>query len=395
MRQKPSDVSASRRKGPYLRWVQALLEWFADKARPLPWRRTTDPYAIWISEVMLQQTQVATVIPYWERWMQALPTVYALAKAPAEKVLKLWEGLGYYRRARHLQAAARHLLENYGGRIPDNPDDLLALPGIGRYTAGAILSMAFNQPAPILDGNVQRVLCRFHGINRQPKTAEAQKLLWTLSEQWVRRAAALEKQQPARFPRACSALNQALMELGAVLCTPRQPHCELCPLRRVCYAFATQQTHKLPLREQRPPPVKQLTLAAVVEAGDWVLVRQRPADGVNGNLWEFPNWEITPLNQTNKAKLHHIHRRRLAAWLRQELGVTAKHFRAKTILRHTITKHRYEVCVWQAQAARQTPKDTRACWVTHTELARLPMPAVHRRIAHGLPRVQEAEAHSA
>jgi adenine-specific DNA glycosylase len=136
-------------------------------------------------------------------------------------------------------------------------------------------------------------------------------------------------------------------------------------------------------------------LAAVVEAGDWVLVRQRPADGVNGNLWEFPNWEITPLNRTNKIKLHHIHRRRLAAWLRQELGVMAKHFRAKTILRHTITKHRYEVCVWQAQAARQTPKDTRACWVTHTELARLPMPAVHRRIAHGLPRVEGAEAHSA
>ncbi|MCX8156672.1 MAG: A/G-specific adenine glycosylase [Verrucomicrobiae bacterium] len=367
---------------PSTRWVRALLKWFAREARPLPWRRTTDPYAIWISEVMLQQTQVAIVIPYWERWMRELPTVQALAEASAQKVLKLWEGLGYYRRARHLQAAARQLVEQHQGQFPTTPAGWLELPGVGRYTAGAVLSIAFNQPAPILDGNVQRVLCRFHGFHQNPGTAAAQKQLWALAEAWVQLAAESGQKKPHLFPRACSALNQALMELGAVICTPRQPRCDACPLRGGCFACTHQQTHQLPVRERRAAVIKRITLAAVVEAGNQILVRQRPAEGVNGNLWEFPAYELPA--EANEGVDKAAERRRLVQWLRRKLGVTAHDLRAAGTYRHNITCHRYEMRVWRAKALPLPPRDERARWITRTELNRLPMPAVHRRLARGI-----------
>lgn len=269
--------------------TRSLLHWFAVNARDLPWRRTTDPYAIWVSEIMLQQTQVKTVIPYWDRWMRAFPNVAALAAADQARVLKLWEGLGYYTRARNLQRAAQLLASAPGTPFPATPEGVLALPGVGRYTAGAILSIAFNQPAPILDGNVIRVLARLHGITANVKERAVNDQLWTLAAELVQQAAAIQK--PGE--RNCSHLNQALMELGATVCTPRQPACLLCPVKKHCVAFVQGMAEQLPNLGKRAEATKRRFVAFVVEAGGCYLARQRPAGVVNAHLWEFPNFEVT------------------------------------------------------------------------------------------------------
>ena len=206
------------------RLAPLLLDWYADHARNLPWRSTHNPYAIWVSEIMLQQTQVATVIPYWKRWMRALPNVQKLARAKSERVLKLWEGLGYYSRARNLQAASKEIVKNHDGQFPRDPETIRTLPGIGRYTVGAISSIAFGLPQPIVDGNVTRILTRIFGIRENPKDKATHGHLWSLAETLVTKAS------------DCSALNQSLMELGATVCTPRQPTCAACPVARSCVA---------------------------------------------------------------------------------------------------------------------------------------------------------------
>ncbi|MCW5558222.1 MAG: A/G-specific adenine glycosylase, partial [Verrucomicrobiae bacterium] len=258
----------------------ALIPWFRARARDLPWRRTRDPYAIWVSEIMLQQTQVRTVIPYWERWMQALPDVAALARTPEDRVLKLWEGLGYYSRARNLQKAARLLVER-GGVFPDSVEGLLELPGIGRYTAGAIASIAFHRPEPILDGNVIRVLTRLFALGGDPKSSRLNARLWGLAEQLVRAAEA-----SAHAPGACSALNQGLMELGALICSPREPHCAECPVASHCRAHALGRAHRYPGGGRVPDTVKVCRVVVVAEQGGRRFVRQRPDGAVNGGFWE-------------------------------------------------------------------------------------------------------------
>src|SRR5271169_946329 len=216
------------------RLVPLLLDWFATNARDLPWRRTRDPYAIWVSEIMLQQTQVKTVIPFWNRWMRELPTIEVAAKAPSAKIHKLWEGLGYYTRVRNLQKAAQLIVERHDGVFPRTFAEVLELPGIGRYTAGAICSIAFNQPTPLLDGNVIRVLTRIFGIAENPKEKETNARLWQLAEELVsiaggarlRRAQIKSHGSTESRPteeQNCSHLNQSLMELGALVCTPRNP----------------------------------------------------------------------------------------------------------------------------------------------------------------------------
>ena len=221
------DKSANRLAG-------KIIAWFAKNARDLPWRRIRDPYAIWISEIMLQQTQIKTVIPYWERWMKHLPTVTSLATADDQHVLKLWEGLGYYTRARNLQKAARLICEKHSAIFPRAFDDILALPGVGRYTAGAIASIAYGDLAPIIDGNVIRVLSRQFVLEGDPKSPANQTRLWNLSTQLV---------TASNSP---SALNQGLMELGATICTPREPQCPGCPIRRTCAALRLTRVHDFP-----------------------------------------------------------------------------------------------------------------------------------------------------
>jgi len=358
--------------------VSPLLDWFAANARDLPWRRTRDPYAIWISEVMLQQTQVVTVIPYWERWMKALPDVAALARAPLDRVLKLWEGLGYYKRARSLHRAAQVIVAQHAGKVPRDFDALLALPGVGRYTAGAICSLAFNQPTPALDGNVTRVLARVFGLRENVSRAPVRQRLWSLAGDLVNAAArwrppACRRAGKGRGARRvascpCGALNEALMELGATVCTPRNPRCELCPLKALCVARAAGLTTSLPRKRRANASQTCRVLAFVCERQGRLLVRPRPEGGVNAGLWELPNVEARS------------GARPLAA-ARSLLGDQALRVRPVLTLRHAITTSQIRLQVFRVDLANgrlRAPADCR--WIPRARLEELAFTAAHRRV---------------
>jgi A/G-specific adenine glycosylase len=339
------------------RLALALVEWYRANARDLPWRRApfkNDAYCIAISEIMLQQTQVKTVIPYFERWMCALPTVEALARAPLAKILKLWEGLGYYNRVRNAQAAARQIVREHGGRFPEAFDDVLALPGVGRYTAGAICSIAFSQPAPILDGNVIRVLTRLFGIAGNPRDKSVNNKLWGVAEALVS-ARGVEP----------SLLNQALMELGALICLPRQPKCSACPARRDCFAFRENRVAEFPALARRMPARQRRFIAFVVpEAeGGRFLLRRRPAGDVNAGLWEFPNIEI-PVKTRNPAA-------RAAPFSLSPGGPFLR-------LRHSITNSRILLEAFRASVSAQP--EPPGSWKTLAEARRLAFTSAHRKV---------------
>ncbi|MFP4624909.1 MAG: A/G-specific adenine glycosylase [Gemmatimonadota bacterium] len=248
----------------------ALLRHFDQTRRGLPWRETADPYAIWVSEVMLQQTRVETVVPYWERWLERFPTVERLADAELDDVLKHWEGLGYYSRARNLHAAARVVRERYHGALPEHPAELRTLPGVGAYTAGAVASIAFGVPTPAVDGNARRVLARLHDLPT-PTPAELRELATAL----------VPTDRPGDF-------NQALMELGATVCTPRNPDCAACPLADWCRAARNGVQERRPLPARRKPLPEEKVATAVVLRRDALLLVRRPLHGLLGGLWEFP-----------------------------------------------------------------------------------------------------------
>jgi A/G-specific adenine glycosylase len=366
--------------------ARALIGWFAREARDLPWRHTRDPYAIWVSEVMLQQTTVKAVQPYWVRWMRRWPTVRALAKAQPGQVLKLWEGLGYYRRARHLQRAAQIIRAEWRGRFPRAFPEVLALPGVGRYTAGAICSLAYNQPQPILDGNVMRVLARVVGLRQDPRKRPAHERLWRLAWALVEVPHAL----PARkLPHAtagnCSALNQALMELGAVVCSPRHPRCGACPLGRDCVARQKGWQERLPNLKKRVKTQERFSVAFVARRGGHILARQRPDGGVNGSLWEFPSVEIEPgrfglgsdLGQKALAVL-----RRMAL---SKLGLALVSLAPLAVVRHSITRFRWRVLAVQGELApSKRSRSVTGRWLTLAQLDQLPFTAGHRHVLRRL-----------
>lgn len=365
-RKKASDIT---------QLVPAFLEWFAANARDLPWRHTRDPYRIWISEIMLQQTQVKTVIPFYNRWMEALPDVASVAKARQEKVLKLWEGLGYYTRARNLQKAAQVIMERHAGKFPRTFDEVLALPGIGRYTAGAICSIALNLPTPILDGNVIRVLCRLFGIWDNPKDPATNARLWDLAEQLVQTASSANPDfyQPHFSKHStghCSHLNQAMMELGALVCTPSQPQCLICPLQKHCFACRNALTESIPNLGPRTEPTARRFLAFVVTHQDQVLVRQRPAGVVNAHLWEFPNTEVSG--------------KKTPAVVAQELfGLTPAQSDHFCTIKHTITRYRITMEVHHAQfngSCSSLGKEGK--WCSSADLKKLAFPSAHRKVAN-------------
>ncbi len=325
------------------RLVPRLLDWFGANARDLPWRHTRDAYAIWVSEIMLQQTQVATVIPYWKRWMRALPTIEKLARAKPERVLKLWEGLGYYSRARNLQAAAKVIVAQHNGCFPNDPEAIRALPGIGRYTAGAIGSIAFGRAEPIVDGNVTRILTRIFGIRENPKDKATQDHLWQLAETLVASAA------------DCGALNQSLMELGATVCDPRQPKCNECPVARACVARRENAVDAIPAKSRAIEYEEKQIEVYLITRGARYLVQQRPEGAVNAGFWEFPNNE--------NGSRHSI----------------PKDAQPLATARHSITRYRIELKAYPAQANGAQGK-----WCTLNELRKLPFTAGHRKLLKGL-----------
>lgn len=262
---------------PYVaQFRQSLVEWFEEEKRDLPWRHTKDPYKIWVSEVMLQQTRVDTVIPYYNRFMESFPTLELLAEAPQEYLLKHWEGLGYYSRARNLQAGVREVLENYGGIVPDNRHEISKLKGVGPYTAGAILSIAYNKPEHAVDGNVMRVLSRVLNIHDDIALPKTKKIFEAAVDELI------DPDNPSSF-------NQGLMELGALICSPTSPKCLLCPVREYCTAFHEGQPEELPVKSKKVK-MKHISFDVFVCEDDHgrLLMEQRPSQGLLANMWQFP-----------------------------------------------------------------------------------------------------------
>jgi len=356
----------SRDTRPITAVVRHVLDWYQAAARDLPWRRTRDPYAIWVSEIMLQQTQVKTVIPFWERWMRAFPDVEALARADEQQVLKLWEGLGYYRRARHLQAAARQICRENAGQFPEAFDAILDLPGVGRYTAGAIASIAFNQAAPILDGNVIRVLCRLGARIGDPKKPEVKDTLWQEASRWVEAAHATGRRD------ACSHANQALMELGALVCTPRSPDCTRCPIQKHCRGFGSGNPETFPSARTRSPTRRQEYVVAVIVHDRMVWVRQRQDGRVNARLWEFPSLEVDP--ESGRSAEPPDPWGEHWKWVGAEPLVVVRH----AITCHRITQRAY-VARWTGRVADLSREAGR--WCSRESISGIPMSSAHRKIA--------------
>ncbi len=355
------------------RFRAKLLSWYhRQRRRDLPWRRTRDPYAIWVSELMLQQTQVATVIPYYERFLKRFPTVRRLARAPVTSVLDSWSGLGYYSRARNLHAAARIVARDHAGRLPEDPERLQELPGIGRYTAGAIASIAYDRPAPVLDGNVQRVLCRYLGIRLDPRGPRVQRRLWEAAARLV----------PADRP---GDFNQALMELGATVCTPRAPDCPTCPLAPGCAARRNGWQERIPPPRRQAPRKKILYLCGILEKDGAVLVARRPLTGLLGGLWEFPGGEAAGREPPE---------RELARLLRDRLGIRATPAgppeKITQILSHRELEIRAFRCRWEGPAparavrAAAPGRYTQTRWVPRGKLGSLGLTAGMRRLAAAL-----------
>jgi A/G-specific adenine glycosylase len=336
-------------------FTRRLLRWYDRFRRDLPWRigrsdtRPLDPYHVLVSETMLQQTQVATVIPYYHRFLERFPTLSHLAAADEQQVLRLWQGLGYYSRARNLQSAARTVVNKYAGRLPDTADELLKLPGIGRYTAGAVASLAFGRRSPILDGNVTRVLCRLDDVRTDPRQRENQALLWSRAEQIL----------PMR---RVGDFNSALMELGAVVCTPRIPKCLTCPVREHCAAHAAGVQEQIPTpRKAKPTPLTRRHTYCIRHDDSW-LIEQRPSRGRWAGLWQFITLD--------------------AGAAPAGLPVTIlKPTRIGTV-NHALTHRRYQFEVFLARAKTRNAAegDRPMRWVTATEIERYPLPRPHLKM---------------
>lgn len=353
------------------RLTEKLLNWYTENARDLPWRRTDDPYAIWVAEVMLQQTRVETVKPYYRRWMQHFPTVADLAAASQDEVLNQWEGLGYYRRARYLHRAAQTVVSDHDGLLPTTEKGLRELPGIGPYTAAAIASIAFGHDRLALDGNLRRVLARLFDIQEEISSSAAEE---QLRRQGLR---LLPEGQGGDF-------NQALMDLGAMVCLPRDPRCDACPLHKDCLAHQRGVERHRPVRNNSGQIPHVTRVAAALTSQDRVLIGRRPEDGLLGGLWEFPGKEleaadVEPLGLAQQlglgSDLHHDEP--------EELG-TYKH----SYTHYRVTAHAYTSEVKAADRVLREEQELR--WVPVTELDDYPMGKIDRSIARDLQKYYDS-----
>ena len=347
-----------------------LINWYQQNARSLPWRGHLDPYAIWVSEIMLQQTRVDTVIPYFTHWMELFPTIRALAEASEQEVLKAWEGLGYYSRARSMHRAAQKVMSDFACSLPGDYATLRTLPGIGPYTAAAISSIAFNQNCAVVDGNVKRVLARLYAYSLPVNTPTAEKELQEIADRYLP-------------PGQAGEYNQAMMELGALVCLPRNPNCASCPVSTHCAAFTHHRQADLPVVKDKPAIPTLTVTAGILHQNGKVLIARRPPNGLLGGMWEFPG---------GKVEAGETHAQALSRELREELGIETEpglllgeyrhaysHFRVKLFAYHT------RLLTGQAEPLHHQE----ILWVTPEETATYPMGKIDRMISRDLIRKEE------
>ncbi len=341
------------------RFRQGLLSWYKNSHREMPWRTEPTPYRVWISEIMLQQTQVTTVVAYFLRFMEAFPTIESLAAATEMDVLRAWEGLGYYRRAKNLHAAAKEICRKHSGKFPRQFDDILALPGIGRYTAGAISSIAFQNQKPILEGNTIRLFARLQNIQGDVSLPATQNLLWSFAESLVANS------------RRPGDINQALMELGNQICTVKNPHCISCPVIQHCDAFLNGDPSKLPNKPRKIQYESLMEAAIVVRRNKKTLVRLcLPGDRWAG-LWDFPRFSIS--EPTDSMTLNRL--------LQQTYGLRARSLTPEFRIKHAVTRFRIELhCFWAEGVTGKTESKTPVRWVNDQQLHSLPLSATGRRM---------------
>lgn len=342
-----------------------LPAWYRRNARDLPWRRTRDPYAVWVSEIMLQQTRAAQAEPYYLRFMAAFPTVRSLAAAEEDHVLKLWEGLGYYHRARNLYKAAQHIVQQRNGCFPETAAEWRHMPGVGRYTAGAIASIAFGECVPVLDGNVIRVFTRILNIGRPIEEPATLKALWRAGRFLVQGSA------PGDF-------NQALMELGARVCTPRNPACGVCPVRVICGACAKGVQEQRPVRKPKKGiPHYEVVVAAIRKNGRY-LIAKRPPHGLLAGLWEFPG---------GKVRADETHRRALIREIKEELGVSVRVGECIATVNHAYSHFRVTLNVYRCEQVGGSPQPkshTALKWVRPEDFHRFAFPKANHKFLEAL-----------
>jgi len=336
-----------------------LLNWYNKNKRTLPWRGHPDPYAVWVSEIMLQQTRVETVIPYFEKWMKLFPSVKALAKASEQDVLNVWEGLGYYSRARNLHKAAKIVAETYKGKLPGDLDVLIKLPGIGRYTVGAIASIAFGMDEPALDGNLKRVYARLFDISAPIDSTEGEAILWKLAKDNLPRGKAGD-------------FNQALMDLGATICIPKRPRCLICPLMKECKALEKGTQEIRPVKKPKKDVPHYIHAAGVIIEKGKVLLFQRPPNGLLGGMWEFPNGRVD--NDPAKG---------VVKTLKVGYNLKVQRKEALGIFQHAYTHFKVTVHVFECNLL-LTSNDKNLRWILLKELEKYPMGKVDRQIANAI-----------
>jgi A/G-specific adenine glycosylase len=366
-RSKPNETDPLPAPLPDAVWKRSfrgsILRWYRRHARDLPWRASGDPYRVWVSEIMLQQTQVATVTPYFTRFIQAFPTVEDLARAAEQDVLRLWEGLGYYRRARQLHEAARRIMKEHGGRFPQDPEAVRRLPGIGRYTAGAVLSIAFDAREPILEANTVRLHSRLLAYRGDPLDAAGQRLLWSLAEDLL----------PVR---GAGRFNQALMELGSTVCLPREPRCEACPAAVLCPTNLQGLQTTIPPVARKPPIEAVREAAVVVYRRGRVLVLQNAPGQRWAGLWDFPRFPVAAGNGPAT-------RDELVAGVQRLTGVLVEPGERLTTIKHSVTRFRITLDCHRAAyvaGSRRNNGQVPCRWVKPAELEEYPLSATGRKI---------------
>jgi A/G-specific adenine glycosylase len=340
--------------------VKKLLEWYQTNKRDLPWRRTKDIYTVWVSEVMLQQTQVTTVMPYFQRFLERFPTIRHLEEGSEQEVLKLWEGLGYYSRARNLYRAAQKVLNEYGGKIPSTPEAFQKLPGVGPYIAASVLSIVLNTPLPAVDGNVMRVYSRFQGIENDLRKSTTRNHM--------------SQQLKAIIPYETSGdFNQALMELGALICTPQTPQCSMCPLNKHCVAFTTNSVDRYPYKSPSGKVPGYRVSIGIILKDNKFYIQKRPSKGHLGGLWEFPGGKA----QKDETPEQALHRE-----CQEELGCKIEIIKPLPVVRHAYSHFKIEMTpiICRLKSENVHPRERQPfLWITIDELNAYPFPGANHK----------------